>query len=118
MLGHCQITVFAVTICAYNVAEPTDLPLEIDKMNKRIFCLLTAILLVLPSVASPSSACEHYDPDDGNPYTTYLDGYVEAQPGIPGYSGDWCCPICGAVAIEGNPIDPLPRSGRRRERRE
>ena len=104
MLGHCQIKVFTVTMCSYNVAKLTDLPLENIKMNKRIFCLLAALLLVLPSVASPSSACDHLDPDTGDPYPVYLDGYVEPQPGKPGYSGDFRCSHCNGIVEPGGAI--------------
>ena len=73
-------------------------------MNRRIFCLLAAFLLVLPSVASPSSACDHCNPDDGEPYPVYLDGYVEPQPGVPGYSGDFRCSHCNGIVEPGGAI--------------
>ena len=69
-------------------------------MNKRVLCLLTALLLVLPSAASPSAACDHFRPD-GIRYDTYLDGYVEPQAGVPGYSGDFRCSNCGEIVYPG-----------------
>ncbi|MBR5962398.1 MAG: hypothetical protein IKZ98_15545 [Clostridia bacterium] len=69
-------------------------------MNRRILCLLTAFLLALPSVASPSTVCDHYDPD-GNLYPKYQDGYVEPKPGVPGYSGDFRCSNCHAIVEKG-----------------
>ena len=104
MLGPCQKTVFNSKICIYNSVNPTDLPLESIKMNRRIFCLLAALLLLLPSVASPSSACDHYDPDTGDPYPEYQDGYVAPQPGVPGYSGDIRCSHCHAIIQPGGVI--------------
>jgi len=73
-------------------------------MNKRIFCILTALLLVLPTAASPSSACDHCDPDTGEPYAVYLDGYIEPRPGVPGYSGDFRCSHCKGIVEPGGAI--------------
>ena len=68
-------------------------------MNKRIFCILTALLLVLPSLASPSATCTHLNPDGSPNY--YLEGYIEPQPGIPGFSGNVRCNICGEIVYPG-----------------
>ena len=73
-------------------------------MNRRILCLLTVLLLVLPSVASPAAACDHNDPETGDDYPTYMDGYVAPQPGIPGYSGDERCSHCQGIIHKGSPI--------------
>ena len=73
-------------------------------MNRRFFCILTALLLVLPTAASPSSACDHCDPDTGEPYAVYLDGYIEPQPGVPGYSGDFRCSHCKGIVEPGGAI--------------
>ena len=68
-------------------------------MNKRIFCILTALLLVLPSLASPSATCTHLNPDGSPNY--YLEGYIEPLPGIPGFSGNVRCNICGEIVYPG-----------------
>ena len=73
---------------------------------KRMICYLAALVLLLLPTGS-FAECEHY-PGEVSAGELLLKGYIEPQPGIPGYSGDWCCPICGAVVIRGNPIDPLP----------
>jgi len=71
-------------------------------MRKRIILLavlLPAVLLLQPQ---PATACEHY-PDIYTVDELILQGYVEPQVGVPGYSGDFCCPDpdCGEVCIPG-----------------
>ena len=82
-------------------------------MYKRLFCILTALLLVLPALASPSTVCNHLNPDGSPNY--YNEGYVEPQPGAPGFSGNVRCGICGEIVFPGSilyiddmydPMDP------------
>ena len=73
-------------------------------MKKRALCFLTAaVLLLLLPCASPADGCDHVT----RPSEWILQGYVDPQPGVPGYSGDFCCPICGAVKKKGQPIAAL-----------
>ena len=65
-------------------------------MKKRVLCFLTAAVLALVPWAAPADPCLHSDPVD---YVAR--GYVEPQPGQPGYSGDLVCPYCGAVMVPG-----------------
>ena len=70
---------------------------------KRTICCLAALVLLLLSTVSFADGCEHrVDPSEW-----LLKGYVDPQPGIDGYSGDFCCPICGAVMKKGQPIAAL-----------
>ena len=72
-------------------------------MKKRALCFLTAaVLLLLLPCASPADGCDHVT----KPSEWILQGYVDPQPGIPGYSGDFCCPVCGAVKQRGQQIAP------------
>ena len=74
-------------------------------MKKRALCFLTAaVLLLLLPCASPADGCDHVT----KPSEWILQGYVDPQPGVPGYSGDFCCPVCGAVKKRGEPLAPLP----------
>ena len=71
-------------------------------MNKRVLCFLTALLLVLPGIASPAGVCDHLDPNNNYlPYPYEVIGATEAKPGVPGYSGDACCSNCHAVIYPG-----------------
>ena len=75
-------------------------------MKKRVMCFLSAavlFLLLFPGV-SPADGCDHAV----RPSEWVLKGYIDPQHGVPGYSGDFCCPICGAVMKKGEPIEPLP----------
>ena len=74
-------------------------------MKKRAFCFLCATLLFLFlfSGVSPADGCDHVT----RPSEWILVGYVDPQPGVPGYSGDFCCPVCGAVKKKGVYISPL-----------
>ena len=73
-------------------------------MKKRALCFLTAaVLVLLLPCASPADGCEH----QFRPTEWILVGYVAPQPGVPGYSGDFCCPNCGAVMQKGQEIPPL-----------
>lgn len=70
---------------------------------KRAISLLAALVLVLlPAITL--AECEH----GIRPSEWVLQGYVDPQPGVPGYSGDFCCPICGAVMKKGEVIGALP----------
>ena len=70
-------------------------------MKKRALCFLTAaVLVLLLPCASPADGCEH----QFRPTEWILVGYVAPQPGVPGYSGDFCCPNCGAVMQKGQEI--------------
>lgn len=74
-------------------------------MKKRALCFLTAaVLLLLLPCASPADGCDHVT----KPSEWIPQGYVDPQPGVPGYSGDLCCPVCGAVKQRGQQIAPLP----------
>ena len=72
-------------------------------MKKRALCFLAAaVLLLLLPCASPADGCDHAI----KPSEWILQGYVDPQPGVPGYSGDFCCPVCGAVKQRGQQIAP------------
>ena len=72
-------------------------------MKKRALCFLAAaVLLLLLPCASPADGCDHVT----KPSEWILQGYVDPQPGVPGYSGDFCCPVCGAVKQRGQQIAP------------
>ena len=74
-------------------------------MKKRVVCfLLVAMMLVLFAV--PAIACDHTD-EDGNPLKYVSVGYVAPQIGVEGYSGDICCPVCGAVIYPGETLSAL-----------
>jgi len=81
-------------------------------MFKRMLSLLTAVFLLLPALACAD--CTHHD-DDGRPYGLVPKGYVAPQPGVPGYTGDQCCAVCGAVVIHGSEIPPLPEPDNQEE---
>lgn len=70
---------------------------------KRIICYLAVLMLVILPVMS-SAECEHQVEQS----EWVLIGYVDPLPGVPGYSGDLCCPLCGTVMQKGEPIDALP----------
>lgn len=73
-------------------------------MKKRIVCFIMAAVLML--LAYPAFACSHRN-EDGEPLEYVLKGYIAPQIGVPGYSGDFCCPRCGAVIIPGAQIAAL-----------
>ena len=72
------------------------------QMKKRVLCFLTAAVLamLLPVLGF---ACVHYN-DTVEPKDLVTRGYVEPQIGVPGYSGDLCCPVCGEVIVPGKPL--------------
>ena len=72
-------------------------------MKKRILCFLTAAVLAL--WAAPAFACDHTQ--DGEPVGYVLRNHVEPQVGVEGYSGDFCCPLCGAVMVPGQSLPAL-----------
>ena len=84
-------------------------------MKTRLLCFLTALLFLLPSLAC--AECTHHD-EDGRPYGLVPKGYVAPQPGVPGYSGDQCCAVCGAVVIHGSEIPALPEPDNREEKKQ
>ena len=77
-----------------------------NQMKKRIGCLLMAAVMALLFLPSPARACDHCD-EDGEPLKYKRSGYVAPQIGVPGYSGDLCCPKCGAVVIPGAVLPAL-----------
>ena len=77
-----------------------------EKMKKRAFCFLAAAVLLLLLLPAPALACDHTD-EDGEPLKYVRKGYVAPQIGVPGYSGDLCCPKCGAVVIKGETLPAL-----------
>lgn len=81
-------------------------------MKTRLLCFFTALLFLLPALACAD--CTHHD-DDGRPYGLVPKGYVAPQPGVPGYTGDQCCVVCGAVVIHGSEIPPLPEPDNQEE---
>ena len=66
---------------------------------KRVIGYLAALMLIILPVIS-SAECKH----EVEPSEWILRDYVDPQPGIPGYSGDLCCPVCGAVMKKGEAI--------------
>lgn len=75
------------------------------RQMKRMICFLAAAVLALVLPVS-GFACEHYNK---TVFTKDLKsrGYKDPQVGVPGYSGDLCCPVCGEVVIPGEQIPPL-----------
>ena len=72
-------------------------------MFKRGLCFLTAAVFLLLLAPVPGHACEHYGPD--TPKSKLVrKGYVEPQVGVPGYTGDYHCPVCDAIVIKGKPL--------------
>ncbi len=69
-------------------------------MNKRVLSFLFAVVMVLMLLPVPAGACDHCD-EDGEPLKYQLKGAVPPGIGKPGFSGDYCCPLCGAVVIPG-----------------
>ena len=78
-------------------------------MKKRAFSFLSAAMLILMLLPVPASACDHCD-EDGEPLKYVRQGYVAPDIGVPGYSGDYCCPECGAVVIQGWTLPALEDS--------
>ena len=84
-------------------------------MKKRLFLLSAILTAALLLQAGQALACEHY-PDVYTIDELILTGRVEPQVGVPGYSGDYCCPDpeCGEVCIPGHELPakqeeaPLP----------
>ena len=69
-------------------------------MNKRVLCFLTALLLVLPGIASPAGVCDHLDPQHWGRFsmTVNLHGRQYCHPAKPECSE---CPLknqCAEVA--------------------
>ena len=62
-----------------------------------------AAVLLLPS---GGLACDHY-PEELGVSDLILIGSVEPQIGVPGFSGDLCCPVCDEVCIPGEEIPAL-----------
>ena len=77
-------------------------------MKKRVLCLLAAAVAALLILPSPARACDHTD-EDGEPLKYVRSGYVAPQIGVPGFSGDLCCPKCGAVVIPGATLPALEK---------
>ena len=75
-------------------------------MKKRLLCLLTAAMLILLILPIPAMACDHTD-ENGEPLKYVKKGYVAPQIGKQGFSGDLCCPKCGAVVIPGKTLAAL-----------
>ncbi len=77
---------------------------RVRQMKRRVLCFLTAVLLAAVLPVS-GFACEHYNV---TVWTRDLvtKGYVDPQIGVPGYSGDLCCPVCGEVIIPGKQLPP------------
>ena len=73
---------------------------------KKTTLWLTTIILAVLLLFDSACACEHYE-------TIYfiedlvLEGKKNPQVGIPGYTGDLCCPDCGEVCIPGTVIPAL-----------
>ena len=61
-------------------------------MSRRILFFLTAAVLILLPFC-PAMACEHYDTGQVTGSQLVRRGYTAPQVGVPGYSGDHCCPI-------------------------
>lgn len=70
-------------------------------MKKRVLCFLTAVLVMFLPVLG--FACVHYN-DTVEPKDLITKGFIEPQVGVPGYSGDLCCPICGEVIVPGKSL--------------
>ena len=66
----------------------------------RVLAFLPAAVLLL---AAAASACEHY-PDEVSEAELIPSGYAEPGVGVPGYTGDLLCPVCGEVCIPGKTI--------------
>lgn len=66
----------------------------------RILAFLPAAVLLL---AAAASACEHY-PEEVSESELIPSGYAEPGVGVPGYTGDLLCPVCGEVCIPGKTI--------------
>jgi len=81
-------------------------------MKTRVLCCLAALLLLFPALTC--AECTHHD-EDGRPYGLVPRGYVAPQPGVPGYTGDQCCAVCGGVVIRGSELPPLPEPDNREE---
>ena len=77
---------------------------RVRQMKRRVLCFLTAALLAAVLPAS-GFACEHYNVTVW-PRDLVTNGYVDPQIGVPGYSGDLCCPVCGDVIIPGKQLPP------------
>ena len=75
-------------------------------MSRRILFFLTAAVLILLPFC-PALACEHYDTGLVSGSQLVKRGYIAPQVGVPGYSGDFCCPTCGAVIFSGKEIPAL-----------
>ena len=76
-------------------------------MSRRVLCFLTAAVLCLLPFCPALAACEHYTNGIVSGSDLVLRGYVAPQVGVPGYSGDFCCPMCGAIAIRGQTLPAL-----------
>ena len=76
-------------------------------MNKRVLCFVAAAVLILLPWSAPAELCEdgHADPTE-----YYTVGAYDPTETEPGYSGDFYCPVCGALMMHGWTIDPLPPS--------
>ena len=86
----------------YNQADRRKMRERVMRMFKRGLCFLTAAVFLLLAPA-PGHACEHYGPD--TPKSKLVrKGYVEPQVGVPGYTGDYHCPVCDAIVIKGKPL--------------
>lgn len=79
-------------------------------MSRRILFFLTAAVLILLPFC-PAMACEHYDTGQVTGSQLVRRGYTAPQVGVPGYSGDLCCPTCGAVIFGGKELPALEPPG-------
>ena len=87
----------------YNQADRRKERERVIQMFKRGLCFLTAAVFLLLLAPVPGHACEHYGPD--TPKSKLVrKGYVEPQVGVPGYTGDYHCPVCDAIVIKGKPL--------------
>ena len=72
-------------------------------MRQRVLCFLAVVSLISLLLPVPVHACKHYNKySDRNKLVRK--NHVDPQEGIPGYTGDFYCPVCGDLVIEGEPI--------------
>ena len=71
-----------------------------NRRTRRIAAVLLAAGMAFPGAAS---ACGHY-PEEVGTEELVLSGYREPGVGVPGWSGDYLCPICGDICIPGEAL--------------
>ena len=71
---------------------------------RRGLCFLTAAAFLLLLLPAPACACEHFGPDTEKSKLV-CKGRVEPQVGVPGYTGDYYCPICDALVRKGTVME-------------